>query len=315
MPAPEKGMISCHSKPDSGVAFEMPAGPIPRCPACLSLLHRMPENSKPQGSRCKSCGLIVQPHCEGPADLENMVRHYRAVDPHEKVAISKTGFFQNALDYLDSKVTRIPRHLLDVGCGFGYFLEKAMDYGWEPIGVDVVPEAVFSAQRRVPTAGVFLGDLRKANLPTGSIDAVTMWDVLCHVEDPAAELQECHRILAPGGIVGLRVRNVEIQLWLCRWYSGPFRLLRRLRVKPLHVFHHYNFTRSAIERLLENNGFVNLSVRNSPLTTGDPYEYTSVSALVQLCKFMAGALADIVFRLTSGRWILSPSLLVWAQKP
>lgn len=256
----------------------------------------------------------MQPSAAGSVDIENMVLHYRSVDPYKKVAASKAGFFQMALQYLDSKVARDPRRLLDVGCGFGYFLEKALASGWEPAGVDIVPEAVLSVRRRVPTAKVFLGDLRAANLSPGSMDAVTMWDVLCHVDDPASELHECHRILSPGGIVGIRVRNVQCQLWLCWWYYRLIRFLPKLRVKPMHVFHRYSFSRSAIEQLLKREGFVNISVCNSPLTVGDPYEHISFALAVRAGKFLAAVLSDLAYRLTRGRSVIGPSLLVWAQK-
>ena len=293
----------------------MSAEPIQRCPACLSLLRRMLENSKPQPMRCVSCGLIIKsPDCES-ADMEGMVRHYRSVDPHERVAASKSGFYYQALHDLDSKIVRHPRRLLDVGCGFGYFLEKAEAFRWETLGVEIVPEAVLSAKGRVPSAQVFLGELRDAKLPAASLDAVTMWDVLCHVEDPAAELEECNRILAPGGIIGIRVRNAASQLWLCHCYSRLLGLWLNLGIKPLHIFHHYNFTRRAIERLLVRQGFVNISIHNSPLTTGDPYQHFSKGAAVGLGKSLAAALSELAYRLTNGRSVIGPSLLVWAQKP
>jgi SAM-dependent methyltransferase len=306
---------SCRSKACRNMAAEMSAEPIQPCPACLSLLRRMPENSKPQGCRCVSCGLIVQaPDC-GSADMERMVQHYRSVDPHERIAASKSGFYYQTLHYLDSKVVRHPRRLLDVGCGFGYFLEKAEAFRWEMLGVEIVPEAVLSAKGRVPAAQVFCGNLRDAKLPAACLDAVTMWDVLCHVEDPAAELEECNRILAPGGIIGIRVRNMASQLWLCRCFSRLFRLLRKLGIKPLHVFHRYNFTPRAIEQLLKRKGFVNISVCNSPLTVGDPYEHTSIGPAVRAGKPLVAALSDLAYRLTGGRRVIGPSLLVWARRP
>ena len=311
----KKDLLSCSSKACRNMAAEMSVEPIQSCPACLSLLRRMPENSKPQGCRCVNCGLIVQPPDCRSVDTERMVQHYRTVDPHERVAASKSGFYHQVLHYLDSKVVCHPRRLLDVGCGFGYFLEKAEAFHWEPLGVEIVPEAVLSVKSRVPAAQVFGGDLRDARVPAASIDAVTMWDVLCEVEDPAAELEECHRILAPGGIIGIRVRNVAIQLWLCRCFSMLFRLWRKLGIKPLHVFHRYNFTRRAIEQILVRQGFVNISIHNSPLTTGDPYEYFSIGAAVGFSKSMAAALVELVYRLTHGRSVIGPSLLVWAQKP
>jgi SAM-dependent methyltransferase len=230
-------------------------------------------------------------------------------------SVSKTAFFQEALRYLDSKVARTPRRLVDIGCGFGYFLEKAQAAGWEAAGVDIVPEAVLRAKIRLPAVEVFLGDLRGARFPSGSVDAATLWDVLCHVEDPAAELKECHRILSPGGIVGIRLRNVETQLWLGRWYSRLSCILGRYGVKPLHVFHRYNFSRKAIERLLAGSGFVDITVCNSPLTSGDPYACTPIGATVRIGKFLAGALAEAAYRLTFGRMVIGPSLLAWARKP
>jgi SAM-dependent methyltransferase len=310
-----KDLPSCRSKARRNMAAEMSEEPIQRCPACLSLLRRMPDNSKPQGCRCVSCGLIVQaPDC-GSADMERVVQHYRSVDPHERVAASKSSFYYQALHYIDSKVVRHPRRLLDVGCGFGYFLEKAEAFRWETLGVEIVPEAVLSAKGRVPAAHVFRGDLKAAKLPAASLDAVTMWDVLSDVEDPAAELEECHRILAPGGIIGIRLRNVASQLWLCRCFSRLFRLWGKLGIKPLHVFHRYNFTCKAIEQILVHQGFVNILIHNSALTTGDPYQYFSVGAAVGLGKSLASALFELVYRLTHGRSVIGPSLLVWAQKP
>jgi SAM-dependent methyltransferase len=286
-----------------------------RCVACQSRLHRMPEDSKPQGRQCRSCGLIVQDPGRWLADREKMVQHYSSVDPHEKIAVSKADFYYRALQYLDPRVAHYPRRLLDVGCGFGYFLEQAAAFRWETLGVEIVPAAVLSAKRRLPGADVFCGTLRDATLPEASLDAVTLWDVLSHVEDPAVELAECHRILAAGGIIGIRVRNVTNQLWLCRFFYRVAWLWQRLGIKPLHVFHRYNFTCKALEKLLLRQGFVNIVIQNSPSTTGDPYQYFSIGAVVGFGKILTHALSGWVYRLTHGQWVIGPSLLVWAQKP
>jgi SAM-dependent methyltransferase len=309
------GLSSDRSAARRGMAAELSADLIQPCPACRTQLYPMAVQQMPKGRRCASCGLIVQATHSGPADIESMLQHYRSVDPHEKVAASKADFFNHALEYLDSKVVRQPRRLLDFGCGFGYFLEKSEASRWETLGVEIVPEAVFSARRRVPGAEVFCGELRDAMLPAASLDAVTMWDVLCHVEDPAAELEECHRILAPGGVIGIRVRNATSQLWLYHCFSRLFRLWRKIGIKPLHVFHRYNFTYRAIEEILARQGFVNIVIHNSPLTTGDPYQYLSIGAAVGLGKSLADVLSGFAYRLTHGRWVIGPSLLVWAQKP
>ena len=64
-----------------------------------------------------------------------------------------------------------------------------------------------------------------------------------------------------------------------------------------------------------HQGFVNLVVQNSPLTTGDPYQYSSIGLAAGLGKSLAAAVFELVYRLSHGRLVIGPSLLVWAQKP
>ena len=244
-----------------------------------------------------------------------MVWHYRSVDPHEKVAASKTGFYSHALRHLDAAVPRRPRRLLDVGCGYGYFLEKAKTLGWETLGVDIVPEAVESASLRVPSAEVWCGNLGAAALPAAGIDAITLWDVLCHVDDPRAEIKECYRILSPGGVIGIRARNLATQLWLCRWFYRLCRLWARLGIRPLHVFHRWTFTPKALERILTAGGFVDVRIQNSPLTAGSPYRYGGSGAAIGLGKSMAEAVSEMACWMSQAHWIIGPSVLVWARKP
>ena len=285
------------------------------CPACGEVLKPLPSDSRPQGRRCRICGLLFQDAADSPDDRETMVRHYRSVDPHAKVAASKAGFYRHALQHLAAAMPRDRRRLLDVGCGYGYFLEKAKASGWAPAGVEIVPEAVDSAMLRVPGAELHCGDLGYAGLPAASLDAVTLWDVLCHVESPPAEIEECYRILAPGGIIGIRVRNLTHQLWLCRWFFRIRRLCPKFAHRPLHVFHRWTFTPDALERMLAARGFSDIQIQNSPLTAGSPYRYGRRDALIGIGKSMAGAASDLLFRLSSSRWIVGPSLLVWTRKP
>src|SRR5581483_5194972 len=56
---------------------------------------------------------------------------------------------------------------------------------------------------------VACGKLRGSAFAPGSFDVVTMWDVIEHFPDPAAEVREVHRLLRPGGLVGITTMNVE----------------------------------------------------------------------------------------------------------
>lgn len=288
---------------------------LPACPACGVAMNPLPFDSRQQGRRCGICGLLYQHAAFSPDDRETLVRHYRSLDPHAKVAASRAGFYRHALQYLAAAIPFDNRRLLDVGCGYGYFLEEAKASGWKPKGVDIVPEAVESTRLRVPGAEVHCGDLGSAELPAQSLDAVTLWDVLCHVENPAIEIEESYRVLASGGIVGIRVRNLAHQLWLCRWFSRIRRLYPKFACRPLHVFHRWTFTPEAIARILVARGFSEIQIQNSPLTTGSPYRYGRSDAFIGFGKLIAEAVSDLLFRISHARWIVGPSLLVWARKP
>ena len=251
----------------------------------------------------------------GSENRESMVRHYVDVDPHDKVAASKSVFYGLVLKELGARVTRRPKRLMDVGCGYGHFIEQAAADGWRVLGVEIVPAGVLSARQRVPAGDVFAGDLRQARLESGCVDAITLWDVLDQVEDPAAELEECHRILASGGTIAIRVRNVASQLWIHRCYCRLEWRWRMLGIKPAAVFHRYSFSRHAVEQLLREKGFVDISTRNSPLTRGDPYRHSALRGIAGMGKRVFGFVAEVVYRLSSGQRVIGPSFLVWARKP
>ncbi len=285
------------------------------CPACGSILRPFRLAPGLQNRRCGRCGLMETPPVHAAAHAAGMTHHFRAVDPHGAVAASKADFYASALAHMDSRIRRRSRTLLDVGCGFGYFLERAAVAGWRTVGVDVVPEAVSAARARVPSARLVAGTLREAGLAAGRLDAVTLWDVLDMVADPEAELAECLRALAPGGIIGIRVRNLSGQLWLYRCFTRLGAVCRRAAIKPPFTFHRYSFTRAAIVHLLARVGFSDIECRNSPLTQGDPYAVSSVRSLAGFAKAGVALASGLVERLSGGRALVGPSLLAWARKP
>ena len=98
--------------------------------------------------------------------------------------------------------------LLDVGCGNGAFLDRMRSLGWNVQGVEVDHKAARIAEEvfRIP---VFIGTLEEARHPAASFDAVTMNHVIEHVHHPITLLQECHRILKPGGYLTVVTPNVK----------------------------------------------------------------------------------------------------------
>lgn len=97
------------------------------------------------------------------------------------------------------------RTLLDVGCGNGGFLVKALACGWRAEGVDPDPLAAAEATRS--GLQVRAGGLELYAGQSGCFDVITLSHVIEHVHDPAAMLADCHRLLKPGGRLWIATPN------------------------------------------------------------------------------------------------------------
>lgn len=88
--------------------------------------------------------------------------------------------------------------LLDVGCGNGVFLSRMKALGWAATGVEIDEKAARLARERFGLE-VRTGALEEVGFPDDTFDAVSLSHVIEHVYDPVALVQECRRILRPGG--------------------------------------------------------------------------------------------------------------------
>lgn len=99
------------------------------------------------------------------------------------------------------------RKVLDAGCGTGYnaaALEQR--YGWHVYPLDLQMEGLAYAKAQ-GVERLVQGDVTALPFPTGAFDAVVSIDVMVHLPRGAelGALTEMSRVLAPGGLLVLRV--------------------------------------------------------------------------------------------------------------
>ncbi len=174
--------------------------------------------------------------------------------------------------------SRRPLVAVDVGCGDGTATSVAMARckltpGAEVsvIGLDWSCAALALARRRgisVARAAVSGPGLP---LASGSVDVVIMSELIEHLVDTDAALDEAARVLVPGGRLLLSTPN------LAAWYN---RVLLVLGIQPVftevslrgiygrpgrQVAGHLRiFTRRALEQLLASAGFVEIDIAGAP---------------------------------------------------
>ena len=263
---------------------------------------------------CRNCHYFFKLRRNSEESQQQISVHYDTVDPYERVAKAKEPFFRFALEILPDPGNR-NLLLLDVGCGYGYFLEHARRKGWRVKGAEIAEVAVEQSRRKFGKENIIYGSVESANYKNEYFDAVTLWDVLVLTDNPSQVLSECMRILKKGGKIGIRVRNASIQQYLYRMYH-PFKsILSKLGIKRPYVFHPNCFTKQSIYSLLSRLGYENIRITPSPLTSGDPYDHARFNGFIHTAKKLISFMAGLFFKVSMEWWILSPSLLVWAEKP
>jgi SAM-dependent methyltransferase len=118
--------------------------------------------------------------------------------------------------------------LLDIACGAGLAMELAQDRGAECAGIDASARLVAVARDRAPDADVRVGDMHDLPWPDATFDIVTSFRGIWGTT-PAA-VGEAHRVLIPGGRIGLTVWG-HIKRSPGAWALAPFALAAEAKVE------------------------------------------------------------------------------------
>ncbi|MDP2638262.1 MAG: class I SAM-dependent methyltransferase [Candidatus Levybacteria bacterium] len=168
-----------------------------------------------------------------------LIRHYYAQDLFSRFISS---FIQN-VPALPSYVKN--GRILDIGCGDGDTLVLLKSLGWEPHGLDIDLRSVEVARKR----GIYArhGTYKELlKYPDKYFDAIRLYHVIEHVDDPALCLSLIHKKLKKGGelLIGTpSVDSVVAKLFKQYWYNLD---------TPRHLF---LFSPQTLGKVLNKNNF------------------------------------------------------------
>jgi 2-polyprenyl-3-methyl-5-hydroxy-6-metoxy-1,4-benzoquinol methylase len=274
------------------------------CSLCGSRAGRAKFAAAPAIVTCEDCGFVYlrsysktaldalyrEDYFQGRIRNELMVNvaGWDYFDPEHLAEVRARS--EQILAYLERFVT--PGNILDVGCGPGLFLERALARGWTPSGFDVSDYAVAYAGGVLGLPGIRKMDAAHMDFASESFDAVTLFHVIEHVAEPKALLAACHKTLRRDGV--LLVETPDISTRRARKAGADWKYLRT----PEHLSY---FTEKTLLGLLEALGFKPVGVKRATDSTG---------ALMALC---GGKEAARTFYERGSRWLGFRLLVHWIR--
>ncbi len=237
------------------------------------------------------CGLVSLDNRFSEAD---MVTHYADYLPTDAGHIGDWGkmmkpVIKRAAQLIRSKTGRTGGRLLDVGCGYGFFLQEMQSREWQVEGIELSQQGREYAQNTWDIK-VHAGPLEDLALPEHSFDVVTLFYVIEHVTDPVAVLKAVRKILKPSGLVLLRWPHSTPIVKIL----GPLSKYLDLYHTPYHL---YDFSSETMRRLLSMTGFTDIETSIGGHTRSPEW-------LDRWAASAFGTLGELLYSLSGGHILL-----------
>lgn len=217
--------------------------------------------------RCTACGLVFMEELTEAVNADfyedvaeqaggDAIEYWSFPDKFDAYRPVFEGFFEERWDLLRSATPNI-RRLLDVGCGYGLFLQYAARQGPTCVGLELDPTVATHAREAY---GLDVRSIRVEDFYDDTpFDAIVMADVLEHLPDAKEVLTLCRQLLAPDGVLFIQVPNVlGFKLpWGHSWGL------------PHHI---WQFSRSSLRQLLNAAGFQIASMQTGIMGVIGVYE-------------------------------------------
>lgn len=204
--------------------------------------RRTPDRVHYRVVRCDNCGLVRSDPILAEDALLALYRGSHFDHPVESQFAAETY-----ARYVSEIIPLLPDRdsLLEIGCGNGAFLKRALDLGFAEVsGVEPSRRSIECAppgvRERILNEGFRDGLFRP-----GSFSMVCGFQVLDHLARPGEAVQACRKVLKPGGVAFFL--NHDAGAWTNRLLGS--------RSPIIDIEHIYLFDRKTISMLFESAGF------------------------------------------------------------
>lgn len=161
---------------------------------------------------CKDCGFIFM----NPPLTGDMIKSFYTEQYYNGRADYSYTDERRAGKYAayvwDRRIEVIHRYagsgnFLDVGASFGGLMESAEKY-FTAYGIEISTYSASHAAEKFGTR-IHHGTLDDHPFAGGFFSAITMIELIEHLENPLKAIAECHSLLAPGGLLVIQTANMD----------------------------------------------------------------------------------------------------------
>ena len=167
--------------------------------------RRLPDKTHYRIVKCQKCGLVYS---------NPILEERKIIELYKKSKLT----YQEEIDdlketyghYLKRIINLLPakENLLEIGCGNGFFLEKAVDFGFRNIfGVEPSIEAVKQAPKSIKE-NIVVDMFKSGFFKDNFFDIICVFHVFDHIINPNEFLTNCRNYLKKDGLVLMINHNI-----------------------------------------------------------------------------------------------------------
>lgn len=201
--------------------------------------------------KCNNCQFVFTKKI--PSKQELLDYYSNTYDRTSYLSPITVKRYEEILDRLEEY--RHTGKLLDVGAGYGFFLEIAKRRGWDVYGTELTDEAIDHCRKKGIT--MYQGEFQDLKFDIGSFDVIVSIEVLEHINNPVEFTQKAHEVLRKGGVFYLTTPNFNS--FLRYSLKDKYNVIEY----PNHLCY---YTNSTLEKLFSEHGFRKLETKTTGIS-------------------------------------------------
>ena len=211
--------------------------------------RRIPDRIHYRLLHCAQCGLIFSSPILSEKKINKLYRASTVTYDQEVMSLKETygNYLLQAMKY-----TKLNPHILEIGAGNGFFLEKAKDLGFSHVsGIEPGKQSVAMARPDIKKH-LIVDFFPSLKVKPNSQDIICTFQTLDHSTDPNAFLTSCHKALKKDGLVLCILHDTQgLSVKLLNENSPIF-----------DIEHIFLFNKSNLKQIFLQNGFTPIEVMN-----------------------------------------------------